>query len=237
MWPHSNAKMAKGDYHMTTKTKKGSAKQPPQADQKRKFPVLWVVFGAIAALLVAAIVFSGEESIGSAGEYGDVTVSGESLPQMSGDVAFDPNDPAFGQTAAEVSGVDFDDSSVSINHDGTPKAVVFLAHWCSHCQAEVPSVQAWLDSTGGVPGVEMVSVTTSASSGQPNWPPSAWLDREGWTTPNIRDDSDSSAFVAYGGRSFPYWVFLDGEGNVVHRQAGRVEIPQLQAIMESMAAG
>ena len=76
---------------MTTKTKKGSAKRPPQADQKRKFPVLWVVFGAIAALLVAAIVFSGEESIGSGGEYGDVTVSGESLPQMSGDVAFDPH--------------------------------------------------------------------------------------------------------------------------------------------------
>jgi hypothetical protein len=97
-------------------------------------------------------------------------------------------------------------------------------------------VQAWLDSTGGVPGVEMVSVTTSASSGQPNWPPSEWLEREGWTTPNIRDDSDSTAFISYGGRSFPYWVFIDGNGTVVHRQAGRVEIAQLQAIMESLVA-
>lgn len=222
---------------MTTKTKKGSGNQPAKTGQTRKFPVLWVVFGAIAALLVAAIVFSGEESIGSGGEYGEVTLGPESLPQMGGDAAFYPDDPAFGQTAPEAAGVDFDDSSVSIEHNGTPKAVVFLAHWCGHCQNEVPAVQAWLDATGGVPGVEMVSVTTSASSGQPNWPPSEWLDREGWTTPNIRDDSDSSAFVAYGGRSFPYWVFLDGEGTTVHRQAGRMEIAQLEAIMQSLAAG
>ncbi len=222
---------------MTAKTKKGSAKQPAKADQQRKFPVLWVVFGAVAALLVAAIVFSGEESIGSGGEYGDVTLSAETLPQMGADAAFDPNDPAFGQTGPTVSGVDFDDTPVSIEHDGTPKAIVFLAHWCGHCQNEVPAVQAWLDSTGGVPGVDVYSVTTSASSGQPNWPPSEWLDREGWTTPNIRDDSDSSTFVSYGGRAFPYWVFVDGEGTVVHRQAGRVEIPQLEAIMQSLAAG
>ena len=53
-------------------------------------------------------------------------------------------------------------------------------------------------ATGGVPGVDLVSVTTSANSGQPNWPPSEWLDRENWTSPNIRDDSDSSLFQAYG---------------------------------------
>ena len=81
---------------MTTKTKKGSANQVPKGKPPRKFPVLWVVFGAIAVLLVAAIVLSGEESIGSGGEYGDVTVEGTGLPQMAGNAAFDPNDPAFG---------------------------------------------------------------------------------------------------------------------------------------------
>ena len=86
-------------------------------------------------------------------------------------------------------------------------------------------------------GVEMFSVTTSANSGQPNWPPSDWIEREGWTVPNIRDDSDSSAFGAYGGRSFPYWVFLNGDGSVAHRQAGRVGIADLQVIMNALAAG
>ena len=222
---------------MTTKTKKTSAKTATKAQQQpRKFPVLWVAFGAVAALLVAAIVFSGEESIGSAGEYGEVTISGDALPLMESGAAIIPTDPALGQVGPEAAGVDFDDSATAINHDGTPTAVVFLAHWCVHCRAEVPAVQAWLDSGGGVPGVDMVSVTTSASSGQPNWPPSSWLEREGWTTPNIRDDSDSSLFQAYGGRSFPYWVFLNGDGTVAHRQQGRVEIAQLEAIMQGLGA-
>ena len=222
---------------MATKTKKSSAKTPQKAQQQqRKFPVLWVVFGAVAALLVAAIVFSGEESIGSGGEYGDVTISGDGLPLMDGSAAVIANDPAVGRTAPEASGIDFDDSAVAIGHDGTPTAVVFLAHWCPHCQAEVPEVQAWVEATGGVPGVDLVSVTTSSSSGQPNWPPSEWLDRENWTTPNIRDDSDSSLFQAFGGRSFPYWVFLNGDGTVAHRQAGRVDIGQLQTIMQGLGA-
>lgn len=221
---------------MTTKTKKTSAKTTQKTQQQRKFPVLWVVFGAVAVLLVAAIVLSSEEPIGSAGEYGDVTIAGETLPTMETGAAIMANDPALGQVAPEASGVDFDDSTVAISHDGTPTAVVFLAHWCNHCQAEVPEVQAWLDSGGGVPGIEMVSVTTSANSGQPNWPPSSWLERESWTTPNIRDDSDSSLFQAYGGRSFPYWVFLNGDGSVAHRQAGRVGTAQLQIIMEGLSA-
>jgi thiol-disulfide isomerase/thioredoxin len=135
-----------------------------------------------------------------------------------------------------LTGRDFDDAAVEIKHDGTPKAVVFLAHWCSHCQAEVPRVQAWLDTGGGVPGVEIMSVTTSANSAQANWPPSAWLDREGWTSPNIRDDSDSSALRAYGGNAFPYWVFLNGDGTVAHRQSGQTEVATLQAIMETLQA-
>ncbi len=222
---------------MTTRTKKSSGKTAPKAQQQqRRFPVLWVVFGAVAALLIAAIVFSGEESIGSGGEYGDVTIAGEALPLMEGGAAIVANDPALGRVAPEATGVDFDDSAVAISHDGAPTAIVFLAHWCNHCQTEVPTVQAWLDSEGGVPGVDIVSVTTSASSGQPNWPPSSWLDREGWTTPNIRDDSDSSLFQAYGGRSFPYWVFLNGDGTVAHRQAGRVDTGQLQTIMQGLSA-
>lgn len=225
---------------MTTRTKKqGSRKTPQKAApaQKRSFPVLGVVFGAIALLLVAAIVFSGEESIGGGGQYGDVTISGDALPTWEGNTSVVDAEPAFGLAAPEVTGVDFDDSTVAISHDGTPKAIVFLAHWCDHCRAEVPRVQAWLNSTGGVPGVQVMSVTTSASSGQPNWPPSEWLDRENWTSPNIRDDSDSSVLRAYGGTSFPYWVFLNGDGTVAQRIAGQTDVVTLQTIMASLESG
>jgi hypothetical protein len=221
---------------MTTKTKKQSTARGKRTPEpaKRKVPVLGLVFGGVALALVAAIVFSSDETIGGAGEYGEPAVTGEALPLMDLNVAVMPNDPALGSIAPEVTGQDFDDSTVTIEHDGTPKAIVFLAHWCQHCQAEVPRVQAWLDGGGGVEGVEIVSVTTSANSGQPNWPPSAWLDRENWTSPNIRDDSESSALVAYGGRSFPYWVFVNGDGTVAHRQAGQTDIATLQAVMASL---
>ncbi|MCP4965161.1 MAG: TlpA family protein disulfide reductase [bacterium] len=216
---------------MATKTKKTMAKTE---SAKKSFPVLGVVFGGIALLLVAAIVFSPSESIGSAGEYGDPVISGSSLPPMTGGASVVESDEAIGLDAPEVEGQDFDDSTVKIENDGTAKAIVFLAHWCSHCQAEVPRVQSWLDATGGVPGVQLMSVTTSASSGQQNWPPSEWMERENWSSPNIRDDSDSSVLRAYGGSSFPYWVFLNSDGTVAFRMSGETDITTLETIMESL---
>ena len=224
---------------MTTRTKKqGSAKGPKKAEpSKRNIPVLGLVFGAIALLLVAAIVFSSEESIGSGGEFGDPTVNGESLPPLTGQSSVVAADEAVGLAAPEVTGQDFDDSTVEIKADGTPKAIVFLAHWCSHCRAEVPRVQAWLDSGGGVDGVDIMSVTTSSSSGQPNWPPSEWIAAEGWTSPNVRDDSDNTVLEAFGGSAFPYWVFLNGDGTVAFRQSGQTDIATLEAIMTSLVDG
>ncbi len=223
---------------MTTRTK-GKTKRPAKPAAKpdsgaNRTPILIIAFGVIAALLIAAIVLSSDEPIGSAGEFGEPTVNGSSLPVMASGVSVVESDPATGAVAPEVSGQDFDDSVVEINHDGTPKAVVFLAHWCQHCQAEVPAVQSWLDGGGGVEGVDIVTVTTSASSGQPNWPPSSWLEREGWTSPTIRDDQASSVFQAYGGRSYPYWVFLNGDGTVAFRLAGRQDISTLELVMESL---
>jgi thiol-disulfide isomerase/thioredoxin len=223
---------------MTAKSKKQNpAKGSKNATSapKRKIPVVGLAFGGVALLLIAAIVLSPEESIGSGGQYGEPVITGDSVPLLvSGGAVAD--DPAFGVVAPELSGVDFDDSAVSLTHDGTPKAVVFLAHWCPHCQAEVPRVQAWLDATGGVEGVDVLAVSTSASSGQGNWPPSDWLDRENWSVPTIRDNSSSDALQAFGGNAFPYWIFLNGDGTVAFRQSGQTEIATLQSIMETLVA-
>ncbi|MEA2001754.1 MAG: TlpA disulfide reductase family protein [Actinomycetota bacterium] len=222
---------AKSKKQNPTKGSKNAAAAP-----KRKFPVVGVVFSGVALLLIAAIVLSPDETIGGGGEYGEPNVTGEAVPLQASSGASVADDPAFGVLAPEMSGVDFDDSAVSIAHDGTPKAIVFLAHWCPHCQAEVPRVQAWLDATGGVEGVEVMAVSTSASSGQNNWPPSDWLDRENWSVPTIRDNAESDALQAFGGSAFPYWIFLNGDGTVAFRQSGQTEIATLQSIMETLAA-
>lgn len=214
-------------------SKKGRGSEPAT----RKIPIIGIVFGVVAVLLVVAIIFSSEDSIGTTGEFGEPVITGSALPAMETGASVVANDPGVGQLAPEVTGQDFDDSTVEIKHDGTPKAILFLAHWCPHCQAELPRVQAWLDSGGGVDGVDIISVTTSSNSGQNNWPPSEWLKREGWTSPNIRDDSDNSVLNAFGGSSFPYWVFLNGDGTLAYRQSGETDIATLQLIMQNLVSG
>lgn len=220
---------------MTTKTKKSGSKPGAKKQAERKFPLLAVGFGVVAIALIAAIVFSSEEPIGSGGQFGEPEIEGTALPPAPQSNAAVAEDPAIGRVAPEVTGVDFDDNAVSISHDGTPKAVVFVAHWCPHCQDEVPRVQNWLDSGGGVDGVEIVTVSTFATSGRSNWPPSSWLDREGWTSATIRDDSDSSTMISYGGSAVPYWVFLNGDGTVAFRASGGLPVDVLEAAMQEIA--
>ncbi|NND04172.1 MAG: TlpA family protein disulfide reductase [Acidimicrobiia bacterium] len=197
---------------------------------KRNIPVFGIVIGVIAVLLVAAVTLTSGSAPGS--EFGEPSVSGDGLPPFQSTAG----DTAIGETAPVVTGQDFDGNEVVVGEAGTPAAIVFLAHWCSHCQAEVPRVQEWLDNGGGVEGVEIVSVATSMNSAQPNFPPSAWLEREGWTSPVLLDDTDSSTLLSYGAGGFPYWVFLNADGTVAARSAGQLDIPQLEAFMNLIAA-
>ena len=49
--------------------------------------------------------------------------------------------------------------------------VVLLAHWCPHCNAEIPVLNEWRDS-GEIPdGLNIVGVSTGASADAPNFPP------------------------------------------------------------------
>jgi thiol-disulfide isomerase/thioredoxin len=187
------------------------------------------VAGAIVvALLIAAVLFGTTEA-GS--EYGEPQING-ALPPMPQQANVDES--ATGFAAPTVTGEDFDNNTVVVGNDGRPKAIVFLAHWCPHCQAEVPSVQAWLDATGGVDGVDMYSIATAINSGRDNHPPSDWLENEGWTVPVIRDDQDSSVLRAYGNGGFPFWVFTNSDGTVALRVAGEIPIADLEEILQNL---
>ncbi|MBT8208334.1 MAG: TlpA family protein disulfide reductase, partial [Acidimicrobiia bacterium] len=118
---------------------------------------------------------------------------------------------------------------VVIDGAGQPTAVVFLAHWCPHCQAEVVEVQEWIDQGGGVDGVAIVSVATATEPVRDNYPPSEWL--SDWTPPVLLDDADGSVMAAFGGNAFPFWAFVDADGRVVSRQAGSLDIPVLVELM------
>lgn len=189
-----------------------------------------IIIGTVAALVVGILIVAvlfGNEEVGA--EYGEPVIEGTSLTRYPNNESVDFS--AAGQTAPDVSGLNYQGDAVTITNDGVAKAIVFLAHWCQHCQAEVPRVQDWLDNGGGVEGVDIYSVSTAASSARTNYPASTWLDNENWTLPVIVDDQDGSAHAAYGSGGFPYWVFLNADGTVAVRTAGQLSIDQLEELI------
>lgn len=157
-------------------------------------------------------------------------VTGEALPKFSPTVR---PDPAVGLTIPTVDGTNFAGQPVSIALDGKPKVLLFLAHWCPHCQTEVPVIQAWLNGGGSTGDVELISIATGINPSYPNYPPDEWLAREGWTVPVIAD-GDGSVATAYGLSAYPYWVFVGADGTVSGRVTGELTIADLETILASM---
>ena len=108
--------------------------------------------------------------------------------------------------------------------DGIGYVIGFFAHWCPHCQAEVPKLVEWI-ARGGIPdGVKIIAVSTGVRLDRGN-PPKAWFDSESWPEAVVRDDDDSSLGQAYGLRSFPYFVVVGADGRIRGRLGGGL-IPQ-----------
>jgi thiol-disulfide isomerase/thioredoxin len=192
--------------------------------------LLWVLGGLVGLALIVwmALSIAGEADIDPSVAFGKVTVEGTTLPFLADPAA----DPAIGFTAPTVTGEDFDGTSHTVGPDGRPKILIFLAHWCPHCQNEVPVVQNWLNS-GGLPAeVDFYSFTVLSDHLRPNWPSQAWLEEEGWTPPVIMDDEEGSVVEAYGTRGTPFYVVLDGQNRNIGRFSGEVGVPGLEAMAQ-----
>lgn len=204
---------------------------------------LWPAVAAVIVLAaVVAIVLSQGSSGGSSARPSGspaASLAPGSGPTVRGSgltvLANPGNDASVGAAIPEVEGTSFDGSPVAIARDGRPKVLLFLAHWCSHCQAEVPVVQDWLDAGGGPDDVDLISVATAIDPTLPNHPPEAWLEREGWTVPVIVDPAGTVA-DAYGLSAFPFWVFVDADGTVAARRTGELSIADLEGLIDGLRA-
>jgi thiol-disulfide isomerase/thioredoxin len=202
----------------------------------------WIGAGAVVvAALVVAVAVSGSGSDGSNAGTRDaaatgsgeakalvqtapVRVTGTTLPTLA-----DGADRAIGATAPTVTGTSFDGSAVSVQ-PGRPTLVLFLAHWCPHCQREVPALVKHFKESGLPGGVDVVAVATATSPDSPNYPPSSWLGREGWPTRVLVDSADSTAGQAFGLPGFPYIVALNASGKVVARLSGEFSGDQFDSL-------
>ncbi|KAA0235789.1 MAG: Thiol-disulfide oxidoreductase ResA [Acidimicrobiales bacterium] len=164
-------------------------------------------------------------------ETAAVQIDGSPLPELA-----DPgNDPAVGMQAPSLVGESFDGSVVEIVPDGQLKAVAFLAHWCPHCQKEVPEMVELIEKGNWPADVAFYAVATGTDEGQPNYPPSEWMATEGLTARVMVDDENSAAAQAYGLPGFPYWVFLDGDNKVVARVSGEIGQEGLQQYLDELS--
>lgn len=161
---------------------------------------------------------------GTLAEVQAVTVIGDPLPVF----AADGPDEAVGRKAPTLDGRGFSGSQVTTG-PGNPTLVVFLAHWCQHCQYEVPVLVRWGASNSFPDALDVVAVTTSTDQSAPNYPPSAWLAAEEWPPlwPVLTDDAQGTAGNAFGLAGFPYLVLTDADGTVLWRHSGRITAEDL----------
>ena len=205
----------------------------------------WVLWGGLAAVVVVAIVVAvvssggGDDSTAKATSYetGQVTVDGTALPQYSDSYSGTKKDPALAKTIPTLHGTSvFNGKPVTIAPDGKPKAVVFVAHWCPHCQAEVPRLVA-LAKQGVFDGLEVSAVATGTNSTYPNYPPSAWLKDKSWPYPVMADSKTGTAAQAFGLDAYPYFVLVNPDGTVAGRATGEVSDADVTANVKALVAG
>lgn len=214
----------------TTKPKKSAV----AAARKKQPPWLWIGTGALVVVLAVAALLSssgsGDKKKPAAGieENRPVTVTGAALGKFESG----GTDTAVGKTIPEVRGQSFDGTPVDIRNDGRAKLILFVAHWCPHCQREVPLLAGFLKSHPLPSGVDLYTVSTAVSAKSPNYPPSAWLAREHWKAKTMADSGDQEAADAFGLSSFPYFVAVDGSGKVVARTSGEITTDQFAGLAQ-----
>ena len=194
----------------------------------------FIIAGAVVLVLGLAIAIGvtlSSEPVAAGLPEGEISVAGDSLPQYAGE---NDDNVALGLAAPTFSAPDQNSEIFQLEKNGNSKALLFLAHWCPHCQREVPVVQRFIDSNGVPPGIDVIAVATSIDRGRDNYPPQEWLQREGWSETQIYD-LDREIGEAYGLNAFPYWVFLDKDLNVLARRTGNLPEDMVGALLIQLA--
>ena len=210
------------------------------AKQRRNRMLLW---GGLAVIVVIAIVVAivasggGDTANATRFETAPVKVSGTPLPEYNAEAA---PDPAIGETIPTLQGKSVGDGGpVTIGPDGgngEPQMIVFVAHWCPHCQREVPLLVG-LAKQGVFDGVKVSAVATSTNEQADNYPPSAWLKKVEWPFPVLADSPSGTAGKAYGLSAFPYFVLVNPDGTVAGRGTGELPEDQITANIKALKAG
>lgn len=227
-----------------------NSKAPTASARKTQYIVGAIV--GVVVLIVAVVIFAGGSNDNGSdstmttttvaggsggtnaepGEYQPITFTGDVLTPLENP----SEDASRGKTAPTLFGYKFDGTPFTLAPTGDPTLVVFLAHWCSHCNAEIPRLIEW-KASGKIPAdLDVVGVSTAARDDQPNFPPSKWIVDKAWPWAVMADSEAQEAAVAYGVLGYPGLILLDGEGKVLARRSGEVGIAELDTWVREFLA-
>jgi thiol-disulfide isomerase/thioredoxin len=216
---------------------------------------LWMWAGLAVIIVVAAIVAvvaaSGDDkaivqgsgtsdSVSGPGALPDsqpVKIDGAALPSFTAT----EGDTAVGMTAPTLEGSNFTGGAVKADAADGAYMLVFLAHWCPHCNAEIPKLLDWKHS-GAVPAdLRVIGVATAVDSTQDNYPPGQWISNRGWEWPVLVDEFDGARNAgkgaqAYGATGWPYFVIVGTDGKVKVRYSGEIEAAELEKLVAAALA-
>ncbi len=154
---------------------------------------------------------------------------------------FDRNAPdqALGMTMGSIDGIDgYSEEVVSIDPaDGTRRIWMVWAHWCPYCQQELPTLADWYPTVADQYEAELVTVSTNIDPSRGN-PLEEYLAEGQFPFPVIVDATNDAA-VKMGISAFPFWVVTDGDGVVLLRSPGLLDVSQMENLftqLESLEA-
>lgn len=185
---------------------------------KRRYP--WSRRCQLAAVLSAVAAFTACSGEGEpAATVAPISVSGTALAPLT-----DTTDVAVGAQAPVLTGVGYNGEPATTAPDARAKLLIFAAHWCPHCNDEIPRVIE-MRGDGTIPSsLDVLLVSTAEDSQRPNYPARDWLGDIGWSEPTLVDtpgaDGDWIGAAEFGVTGFPFAVLLDIEGRVITRWSG-----------------
>lgn len=202
------------------------SKSSGQTDSK----VFAISISIVALLMVAVVVFTVMGNKKPEGKKGKIevsptvsaiasTVDGKTGPEKIAPMPESGQDSEIGAIVPTIEAQNFDGQDVKIA-PGKPYVLAFVAHWCPHCQKEVPLIVGLHKDNKLPKDVEFYAVATSTDETRTNFPPSKWLTSEEWPWKTVADDQKSTLLDAFGGTGFPYLVYVNADGTISARTSG-----------------
>lgn len=214
----------------TTSKKRKSAKAPPKPAKRN-----WAFPAIIGAVVLVGVVIVVVASMGKSDSTSSDVVLAGGGPGDAATVLTAEGSAERDQPAPSISGQDmYTGRQVSLAEmKGKPTLVTAWAHWCPHCQKELPIIQQLSKEEAG--NFNFLTVSTSAGS-QPASAqyatPATLMQTQGITMPSLRDDGTKGA-QALGVEGFPTLLMIDADGKVVGKASGELPKDQLLSFMQN----